>query len=122
MRLSNDAMFSNFCLDPHFSLTQGYSFMSQMYLLIVLPIRQRNLKCFKQKKIKKGEHNPRADGVLIFDEVKVVTSLLWNSCSQKIVGLAMTSEDHHYMTSAEHLMVLRIHNKLPTFYSSCGEI
>ena len=43
--------------------------------------------------MKKGEHEPRADGVLIFDEVKVVSSLLWNSRSQKIVGLAMTSKD-----------------------------
>lgn len=30
---------------------------------------------------------------LVFEEVKVVSSLLWNSRSQKIVGLAMTSED-----------------------------
>ena len=43
--------------------------------------------------MKKGEHEPQADGILIFDEVKVVSSLLWNSHSQKIVGLAMTTEE-----------------------------
>ena len=48
---------------------------------------------FRAEKLKKGEHEPQADGVLIFDEVKVVSSLLWNSRSQKIVGLAMTIED-----------------------------
>ena len=48
---------------------------------------------FRDEKLKKGEHEPKADGVLIFDEVKVVSSLLWNSRSQKIVGLAMTTED-----------------------------
>ena len=48
---------------------------------------------FRAQKLKKGEDEPQADGVLIFDEVKVVSSLLWNSRSQKIVGLAMTIED-----------------------------
>ena len=33
------------------------------------------------------------NGVLIFDEVKVILRLLWSSRSQKIVGLAMTAED-----------------------------
>ena len=47
---------------------------------------------FRAEKLKKGEHEPLADGVLTFDEVKVVSSLLWNSRSQKIVGLAMISE------------------------------
>ena len=32
-------------------------------------------------------------GVLIFDEVKVIARLLWNSRSQQVVGLAMTHED-----------------------------
>ena len=33
------------------------------------------------------------DGVLIFDEVKVVCCLMWNSQCQKIIGLAMSSYD-----------------------------
>ena len=36
---------------------------------------------------------PKADGVLIFDEVKVVSRLLWNSRSQEVIGLAMNPED-----------------------------
>ena len=36
---------------------------------------------------------PKANGVLIFDEVKVISRLMWNSRSQSIVGLAMDAED-----------------------------
>ena len=42
---------------------------------------------------KKGQVPPEGDGVLIFDEVKVIARLLWNSRSQRMVGLAMTHED-----------------------------
>lgn len=41
----------------------------------------------------KGRIPPEGDGVLIFDEVKVIARLLWNSCSQRMVGLAMTHDD-----------------------------
>ena len=40
-----------------------------------------------------GKLMPMADSVLIFDEVKVVSQLMWNSRSQTIIGLAMTEED-----------------------------
>ena len=43
--------------------------------------------CETEKKLK-----PKSIGVLIFDEVKVVSSLIWNSRSHQIVGLAMTEE------------------------------
>ena len=43
--------------------------------------------CETEKKLK-----PKSIGVLIFDEVKVVSSLVWNSRSHQIVGLAMTEE------------------------------
>ena len=36
---------------------------------------------------------PKADGVLIFDEVKVISRLMWNSRSQTIIGLAMGAEE-----------------------------
>ena len=48
---------------------------------------------FKQECEKAGKMLPVGDGVLIFDEVKVISRLLWNSRSQTIVGLAMTVED-----------------------------
>lgn len=40
-----------------------------------------------------GKHKPQGDGVLIFDEVKVACQLIWNSRSQTLSGLAMTSKD-----------------------------
>jgi hypothetical protein len=40
-----------------------------------------------------GERPPQGDGVSIFDEVEVVCRLMWNSRCQKIVGLAMLSDD-----------------------------
>ena len=50
-------------------------------------------KSFQAEKVRQHQHEPKADGALIFDEVKVVSSLLWNSRNQKLVGLAMTSKD-----------------------------
>ena len=40
-----------------------------------------------------GKNLPCADGVLIFDEVKVISRLMWNSRSQNVIGLAMTVEE-----------------------------
>ena len=48
---------------------------------------------FKQECIKNGKQEPKADGVLIFDEVKVACQLMWNSRNQQLMGLAMTSQD-----------------------------
>ena len=50
-------------------------------------------KSFQAEEVKQGKHEPTSDGALIFDEVKVVSSLLWNSRNQKLVGLAMTSKE-----------------------------
>ena len=36
---------------------------------------------------------PKGDGVLIFDEVKVISRLMWNSRSQKFIGLTMSPDD-----------------------------
>ena len=48
---------------------------------------------FKLHQISEGRLIPQGDGVLIFDEVKVICRLMWNSRNQKIVGFAMTQED-----------------------------
>ena len=48
---------------------------------------------FKSSCEASGKLVPKADGVLIFDEVKVISHLMWNSRSQTIVGLAMDAED-----------------------------
>ena len=36
---------------------------------------------------------PKSNGVLIFDEVKVISSLMWNSRDHCIVSLAMTEKE-----------------------------
>ena len=48
---------------------------------------------FKLQRVADGQLPPQGDGVLIFDEVKVVCRWMWNSRCQKIVGLAMSSDD-----------------------------
>ena len=48
---------------------------------------------FRQEQVAKGAREPLGEGALIFDEVKVVSRLLWNSRSQEVIGLAMTPED-----------------------------
>ena len=48
---------------------------------------------FKLQRVSDGKPLPQGDGVLIFDEVKVVCRLMWNSRCQKIIGLAMTPDD-----------------------------
>ena len=35
----------------------------------------------------------KKDGVLIFDEVKVINRLMWNSRSQKLIGLCMSHQE-----------------------------
>ena len=49
-------------------------------------------KIFQQSFESENKLKPKSIGVLIFDEVKVVSSLMWNSRSHQIVGLAMTEE------------------------------
>ena len=48
---------------------------------------------FAEECRKAGKQEPKADGVLIFDEVKVACQLLWNSRSQQLLGLSMTTAD-----------------------------
>ena len=50
-------------------------------------------KTFKDEQFAKHAHEPKGEGALIFDEVKVVSHLLWNLRSQEIIGLAMNPED-----------------------------
>ena len=54
--------------------------------------------CLAEKK------EPKGDGVLIFDEVKVISRLMWNSRSQKIIGLAMSPADMSSLHDAYQLV------------------
>ena len=47
-------------------------------------------KIFQQSFESENKLKPKSIGVLIFDEVKVVSSIMWNSRSHPIDGLAMT--------------------------------
>jgi len=48
---------------------------------------------YKEKCVKNGKTEQKGYGVLIFDEVKVACQLMWNSRSQKLMGLAMTHDE-----------------------------
>ena len=48
---------------------------------------------FKLQRVSDGKPLPQGDGVLIFNEVKAVCRLMWNSWCQKIIGLAMSPDD-----------------------------
>ena len=46
-----------------------------------------------QQRQKDGKPESKGDGVLIFDEVKVVSKLMWNSRSQSLIGIAMNHKE-----------------------------
>ena len=56
----------------------------------VLLIKLLNTVCIVHSCNKKES---KKDGVLIFDEVKVINRLMWNSRSQKLIGLCMSHQD-----------------------------
>ena len=58
---------------------------------------------FKQQCLAEKKKEPKGDGVLIFDEVKVISRLMWNSKSQKI-GLAMSPDDMSSLHDAYQLV------------------
>lgn len=58
----------------------------------ILSQRQRyDQYCAKQ--VADGQKKPQADGILVLDEVKVVSKVLWNSSSEEIYGLSMTDSE-----------------------------
>ena len=50
-------------------------------------------KGFTEKKKADKKHVPIGVGALVFDEVKVISRLMWNSRSQQMIGIAMHAED-----------------------------
>lgn len=59
---------------------------------------------FKQQCVADKKREPQGDGVLIFDDVKVISRLMWNSRSQKIIGLAMSPEEMSSLHDAYQLV------------------
>lgn len=52
-----------------------------------------------------------SDGVLIFDEVKVISSLIWNSRSHHLVGLAMSPQQQASLQDIFNLFDPTLHVK-----------
>jgi hypothetical protein len=50
-------------------------------------------KIFVEEQEKQSKKCPESDGVFIFDEVRVISRLMWNSRSERVVGFAMTHKD-----------------------------
>ncbi|XP_019856161.1 PREDICTED: uncharacterized protein LOC109584759 [Amphimedon queenslandica] len=46
-----------------------------------------------QQRVLNGKQESKKDGVLIFDEVKVISRLMWNSRSQTLIGLSMRHDE-----------------------------
>lgn len=59
---------------------------------------------FKHQYLAEKKKEPKGDGVLIFDEVKVISRLMWNSRSQKIIGLAMSPDEMSSLHDAYQLV------------------
>ena len=66
-----------------------------------------------QQRQKEGKPESKSDGVLIFDEVKVVNRLMWNSRSQTLIGVAM---DHKELSSLADVYQLLNSNVQQTSY------
>lgn len=58
---------------------------------------------------------PQGDGVLIFDEVKVVCRLMWNSRSHQLVGLAMSHEELASLSDVYQLLDSDCRSKQTTY-------
>ena len=53
---------------------------------------------------KEGKKESQKDGVLIFDEVKVISQLMWNSRSQKLIGLCMNHTEQSSLADVYQLL------------------
>ena len=58
---------------------------------IVEQVAQSVLHC--QRRVLEGKKESKSDGALIFDEVNVISRLMWNLRSQTLIGLSMTHEE-----------------------------
>ncbi|XP_014672683.1 PREDICTED: uncharacterized protein LOC106813138 [Priapulus caudatus] len=50
-------------------------------------------KHFKQQKVAEGSAEPKGEGVLILDEVRVIGKIMWNSKNMQMYGGAMTADN-----------------------------
>ena len=57
-----------------------------------------------QARQKEGKLESQKAGVLIFDEVKVISRLLWNSRSQTVIGLSMTHAEQSSLADVYQML------------------
>lgn len=55
--------------------------------------QQEKYSDFKKEKISLNKPLPMGDGALVFDEVKVIEKVIWNSKSHKFMGFAMDKDE-----------------------------
>ena len=91
MKLSNPSTFCSCHPVLRFRHTQEH-LCTKLVLHLNLSASRLKYKIFQQSCETEKKFKPKSIGILIFDEVKVVSSPIWNSRSHQIVGLAMTEE------------------------------
>ncbi len=57
-----------------------------------------------QQIVRDGKRESKKDGVMIFDEVKVVSRLMWNSRNQQLIGLSMSPDDQSSLADIYQLL------------------
>ena len=50
---------------------------------------------FKEQRCKAGKQEPKADGVLMFNKVKMACQLMWNSINHQLMGLVIPRTWRH---------------------------
>ena len=70
---------------------------------------------FKLQRVAQNLKAPQGDSVLIFDEVKVVCRLMWNSRSHQLVGLAMSHQELASLTDIYQLLDPEYRSKQTTY-------
>lgn len=64
--------------------------------------QEQNYRLFQNNESKANRPRPLGKGVLIFDEVKVIGKVMWNTSNHKMYGLALTADE---MTSLSDIFV-----------------
>ena len=70
---------------------------------------------FKKASSSSEQSMPKSDGVLIFDEVKVVSSLMWNSRNYQIIGLSMSEKEQASLHDIYQLFDDDQHTKMTNY-------
>ena len=70
---------------------------------------------FKKASSSSEQSMPKSDDVLIFDEVKVVSSLMWNSRNHEIIGLSMSEKEQASLHDIYQLFDDDQHTKMTNY-------